>query len=248
MVTTGAVSSSIFVSHSKEDHDAVNALTSALRTAFGGRLRTFNTSSGAAIPAGDLWRTYILAALRSAPVVLLWGTSSALQSREVAFEVGAAMAYDLPIITCCVHIAPAALPWGLAERQALIMDSDQGWEQLPDEIASIINFAGAVDKAPLRELADRYEAPGDALDVSALGYTLEFHNRSSTPISDVEFVASDEGGTPEWATALKGAVLEPDAFAVVLRDAESERTVDVTWRDIAGATHRRSFPIPSTPA
>lgn len=240
---------SVFISHSKDDHDAVNALMAALRESFGERLRTFNTSSGVAIPAGDVWRTYILAALEASPVVILWATASALQSREVAFEIGAAMAYKLPIVACCVHISPTALPWGLAERQALVMDSDSGWEQLPDELAAIVNFGGPIDKSPLRELADRYEAPGDALEISALGYTVELRNQSSTPITDVRLAESQEGSeVPQWSTALEAAALEPNAFIVLLRDAEPHETsFDVSWKDIAGATHRRAIVLQGTP-
>jgi hypothetical protein len=44
----------IFVSHASPDGAEANELALALRQAFGQRVRTFNTSSRAAIQAGDL--------------------------------------------------------------------------------------------------------------------------------------------------------------------------------------------------
>jgi hypothetical protein len=234
----------IFISHSSVDHDAVNALTAALREAFGGHLRTFNTSTGSAIPAGDMWRNYILAALKASPATILWATPNALQSREVAFEIGAAMAYGLPIISCCVHISPSTLPWGLAERQALVMDSESGWEKLPEELGTLLNFQGVIDSDPLKNLSDVYEAPGDALELSAVGHTLEFRNISATPISEIRVSGSD---VTDWSEALESTVLDPGGFVVLLRDPNPRETSCVlSWKDIAGVSHSREVSVKGT--
>ena len=238
----------IFVTHSSVDRDDVNALTEALRATFNGDLRTFNTSSGTAIAAGANWRERILGALKDSPVVILWATAAGLESQEVAFEVGAAYAFGQLVLPCCIHISPRDLPWSLSERHALLMDSPAAWTQLAQAIADRVNYANALNLQPLKDLAERYQAPANALSVVSLGYTLEFRNDSNGPVSQVLVVPSDPlQSPPEWAGALDEVSLMPNQSVVILRDETPEQTdVDVSWTDITGTRRQRSVHIGPT--
>jgi hypothetical protein len=176
----------IFVSHSSTDKDEANALAHALRQAFGERIRTFNTSSGTAIQAGDKWRQVVLDAIRDASVVILWCTPAAATSKEVAFEIGAAFAYGRRIIPCAVHVPPSKLPWSLSELQAPALDTQQGWLQLADAVANALDYGGSIEKTPLLELAEKFTAPSDAVEVKAVGLTVEFKNTSNAPITNIQ--------------------------------------------------------------
>jgi hypothetical protein len=223
-----------------------NALAKALRTTFRDRIRMFNTSSGAAVDAGANWRRQLLAAMESASVVILWATNAALQSKEVAFEIGAAYAYERTVIPCCVHISPELLPWGLAERQALQLDNEDGWRQLAEQIAGIVDFQGALNFEPLESLAQKFEAPSDALSLSSLGYTIEIQNRSDGPISSIHVQPADEKPTPQWAAAVQGAALHPGESLVVFREHDSaSQELAIRWQDVTGAAQQRRVFIPA---
>lgn len=237
----------IFISHASEDHADVNALIGALREAFKGRLRTFNTSSGEALSPGEDWRRELLNAMDDAAVVLLWATSSALDSKEVAFEIGAAAATKRYIIPCCVHIPPDSLPWGLDRLQALILDSESGWMQLAERIAEVTKYQGRLELDPLKELSECFEAPDDALTAEALGYTIELKNRSKSQIDEIRLEPADEHPLPVWATEFDIATLGPGESVVMLRDrSEGRRSLSLSWSDVTGATRQRRVTLPAT--
>jgi hypothetical protein len=181
-------------------------------------------------------------------VVVLWATNSALQSREVAFEIGAASAYERAIIPCCVHIPPNTLPWGLAERQALVMDRQTGWDKLANRVAEMINFGGPLELAPLLELAGRFLAPSHALDLIMLGYTLELKNVSSSPVYDITITSPDPShAPPEWHDALERKKLDPNQSVILFRDStETASDVVIEWSDVAETRQRRVVTVEPT--
>jgi hypothetical protein len=218
-----------------------------LREAFKNRFRTFNTASGDALSPGEDWRRELLDAVDDAAVVLLWATSSALESKEVAFEIGAAAAAKRYIIPCCVHISPDSLPWGLDHLQALMLDSEKGWIQLAERIGEVTKYPGKIELGPLRELSQRFEAPDDALVAEALGYTIELRNRSKSQIDDIRLEPADEHPLPTWATEFDIATLAPGESVVMLRDrSEGRRSLFLYWSDVTGATRRRLVTLPAT--
>ncbi len=238
----------IFVSHSSNDRDEANALALALRQAFSQRVRTFNTSSGTAIQAGDKWRQVILEAIRDASVVILWCTPSAANSKEVAFEIGAAFAYERRIIPCAVHMPPSKLPWSLSEFQAPALDSSEGWIQLAEAVAVALEYGGGIDRGPLLQLAAKFTAPNTALDVQFIGRTVIFKNTSNAPISNVQIVAV-AGLPPSWINAINGKELKDGQSKTRLRQPiEENQEFDLSWGDVAGATHRRRIQIGGTTA
>lgn len=236
----------IFVSHSSADKAEANALALALRQAFSDRIRTFNTSSGTAIQAGDKWRQVILDAIRDASMVILWCTPAAANSKEVAFEIGAAFAYGRRIIPCAVHLPPSKLPWSLSELQAPALDTPEGWIQLAEAVANALGYGGAIHKEPLLQLAKKFTAPSDALEVKVIGHTVEFKNTSSAPITNVH-VAPVDGPQPPWVVAMQGGSLLAGQGKTVLRQSPADRQeFELTWDDVAGATHRRRVEIGGT--
>lgn len=236
------------MSHSTDDHVDVDALTHALRQTFHDRLRIFSTASVEAVDAGADWRERLLEALSSASVVILWATSSALESKEVAFEIGAARAVRSSIIPCCVHIPPEDLPWGLAQRQAVKLDSEAGWTQLADQVAAINNFQGGLDLEPLLSLARRFQAPDDALVMDALGYTVELANRSKGSISDIQIRSGDGSPLPAWVEGFDAQSLEPGESLVVFREGGEETTdISLSWTDVTGAVRKRRIEVPPVP-
>jgi hypothetical protein len=242
------VTGPIFVSHSSEDRDEANALAYALRQAFSQRVRTFNTSSGTAIQAGEKWRQVILDAIRDASVVVLWCTPAATKSKEVAFEIGASFAYGKQIIPCAVHMPPSRLPWSLDELQAPALETESGWLQLAEAVANSLEYNGGIDKEPLLQLAKKFQAPSDALDVKAIGRTLEFKNTSNAPISNLD-VLPVAGETPEWLIAIAGQSLQAGQGRTLLRQpAPDSREFDLSWDDVAGARHQRRVTIGGTTA
>lgn len=240
----------IFISHSSADRDDINDLAEALREAFNGDVRMFNTSSGTAIPIGLAWRERLLESLRAAPLVVLWATASALDSREVAFEIGAALAYDKRVLPCCVHIHPKSLPWGLSEKQALLLDEPDGWRRLADEVGNIINYSGVISYAPLLGLAGNYQAPSDAVRIDALGNTIEITNTSASPISGVRLQQADAAaGTPlpEWASAAQDLTLPPHESVLLFRPSATEDVdLALVWTDITGTSQTRRIQIAAT--
>lgn len=236
----------VFISHSSDDHADVDALSSALREVFQDRLRVFNAASVDAVDPGGDWREQLLDSMSAAAVVVLWATSSALRSKEVAFEIGAAYASKNQIIPCCVHIPPEELPWGLSRRQALKLDSEAGWVQLADQIATIINFQGNLDLEPLKGLARRFEAPDDALSVDALGYTVELENRSKSHISNIQVSAADGSPPPAWAGGFDVQALAPGKSVVMFREhGASAVDLDLSWIDVTGALRKRRITVPA---
>ena len=235
----------VFISHSSADKDEANALALALREAFSQRIRMFNTSSGTAIQAGDKWRQVILDAIRDAGVVILWCTPAAVDSKEVAFEIGAAFAYKKRIIPCAVHLPPSRLPWSLSEFQVPALDTPQGWKQLAEAVGSALEYGGAISDAPLAELAAKFTAPNNALEVKPIGHTIEFKNTSTTPITNVQIVAV-AGSSPSWLVAINGASLQAGQGKIILRQPPAdEQEIELMWNDIAGATHRRRVTVGS---
>lgn len=235
----------IFVSHSTSDRNDVEALCDALRGAFKQQIRLFHTSSGIAIPAGTPWREVIIDVLRESSFVVLWGTPAAIQSKEVAFEMGAAFAFGKPVVPCAVHVSPRDLPWSLAELQAVTLDETKGWRFLADTIANQVGYQQGILEAPLLELARKFAAPNDALGVEVVGRTIKLENRSDSRISKVG-VTSEDGAEVEWAPALHGLTLEPHEFTILLRDAAPQQQVRFAWTDVAGAPHARAVTVPAT--
>ena len=236
----------IFVSHSSTDKDEANALALALRQAFVERIRTFNTSSGTAIQAGDKWRQVILEAIRDASVVILWCTPAAAHSKEVAFEIGAAFAYDKRIIPCAVHLPPSKLPWSLSELQALTLDTPDGWILMGEAVANALGYGASIDNAPLLQLATKFTAPSDALDVKVIGHTVEFRNTSSAPITNVQ-VVTVAGASPSWVVAIQGGSLQAGQGKTLLRHPPADsQEFELSWDDVAGTRHRRCLQIGGT--
>lgn len=163
----------IFVSHSSTDRDDVIALCKAIRLSLNDQIRTFHTSAGVIAP-GDRWRDRILSAIADCALVIVWATPSGIESREVAFELGAALALSRPLIPCCVHVAPETLPWSLDEIQALtLLDKEDDWIRLAHSIATFVNFTGRVNEEPLTALAQRFKSTSDAVDFRTAGRTVE---------------------------------------------------------------------------
>ncbi len=238
---------SIFISHSADDREDVSALADVLIESFQGSLRAFNTSTGTAIQPGSAWRERIMEAIESAPLVLLWATPSALESPEVAFEIGAAFAYERDVLPCCIHIPPATLRWSLSERQALLMDKRDSWVHLAERVAQAVGYSAPIVQAPLTDLAQRFQAPSDALAMSALGYTLEFKNNSKSVVSNIKLEARPSGtASPDWLQGVS-KVLNAGESVVVFRDqTSSESEVELSWTDITGARQRRVLSVPPT--
>ncbi|HVW45412.1 MAG TPA: TIR domain-containing protein [Solirubrobacterales bacterium] len=237
----------IFISHASQDQADVNSLMVALRHALKGRLRFFNTSSGDALSPGEDWRGELLGALDDADAVILWGTISALESKEVAFEIGAAAATHRYVIPCCVHISPDTLPWGLDDRQALKLDTEDGWIHLAERIAEVTRYPGKLELDSLRELARRFEAPDDALVIEALGYTVELKNRSQSRIDDIRVERADRHPLPTWAREFDVPTLAPEESVVMFRGHdEGERALCLSWSDVTGATRKRTVTVRAT--
>ena len=237
----------IFISHASVDREDVNALADALREAFSNHLRAFNTSADAfPIQPGERWRDRILAAIKGASLVILWASPEALKSREVAFEIGAALAADRQVIPCCVHISPEELPFSLSETQALtLLDREEGWNSLADRIAEAIHYSSPIDQRPLHSLSQRFKATSNALMVEALGITLELRNTSDTAITNLQ-VHSLDNIAPLWAKVIEGLDLAPKSAILTMRRDEPSKEVTITWTDIAGCSHKRHFVLPST--
>lgn len=229
----------IFISHSSDDKNEANALASALRQAFSQQIRTFNTSSGTAIQAGDNWRKAMLDAIRDASIVILWCTPAATNSKWVAFEIGAAFAYGRRIIPCAVHLAPSDLPFNLSELQAPALDTADGWLNMADAVANYLAYPGVIDRDPLIQLAKQFTASTSALQVDAIGMTIGFKNVSHAPIADLQ-VKPAAGEDPSWVSAVRGVALQPGQSRTLLRSEDAEdREFDVTWRDVAGVAHKQ---------
>jgi hypothetical protein len=232
----------IFISHSTKERGDVGALGEALRAAFNKETRIFNSSSGFPIEPGTRWRDRILDAIREATVVILWGTPDALESKEVAFEIGAALALERKVIPCAVHVPPEDLPWGLSELQAVTLDSSDGWQRLTDAIANALDYKGVIQNAPLVALSRNFTAPSDALLIRTVGFTIELRNSSPSRIVNIQATVVT-GPEPEWLQAVGGISLEPDQATVLLRDAHSFQKVSFTWTDVAGMNHTKDIDI-----
>lgn len=236
----------IFISHASSDADDVNRLALALRAAFHGELRTFNTSSGTAIAAGLNWRERILEALEGSAVVILWATRESMSSTEVAFEIGAAYAFEKRVLPCCVHISPGSLKWSLSERQALIMDQKSGWERLAKDVADAINYASTYDLSDLDALASDFTTPLRALEVESLGLTLVLRNVADVALSGIAIEAVKGCPVPDWAASVTDLTLEArGSMYLARRPGEEASSLVVRWTDLAGTSRSQSLEIPA---
>jgi hypothetical protein len=239
----------IFISHSAQDREDVNEFALAVRAALRGRIRIFNASDFGLGP-GDRWPDQVLSAIRGSSIMILWATPAALESNEVAFEVGAAFAYGTPVIPCCVHVPPMKLPWGLSQVQAHnTLDSEEGWRQLATAIANQLNLPIALDNGPLLALASRFQATSNALEIITIGLTVEVRNTSSAPVADLAVVPADGRPGPQWALAVDGLSLKAGEGRLIFRDEEPDRRlVRLTWTDVVGVSHGRDVAVPPTNA
>jgi hypothetical protein len=238
----------IFISHSTADHEDVINLGHALRAALKSQVRIFNTSDFAITP-GTRWRDRIITAIRDSSVVVLWATPNALESKEVAFEIGAAFAFDKAIIPCCVHVPPSSLPWSLSEIQAhTVLDKEDGWDQLATVVANQLNLPIAIDKAPLLEFATRFRATSQAVEFEAIGLTIEIRNTSTSAVTGLGLEASDQGETlPAWASAFQDIDLAAGESKLLIRGVDTpDRHFRLTWTDAVGIPHTRDVSVPGT--
>ena len=229
----------IFVSHSVAEKEDITALCAALRKTFHNEIRTFNTSSKTAIQAGSLWRTRILEAIEGSSIVLLWATKNALSSREVAFEIGAAFAYKKPIIPCAVHISPPDLPWSLSELQAVTLDTEDGWRQLSNAIANMVEYPHIIMDEYMIDLSKKFTVSNDALVVESVGQIIKLKNSSISRIISLsaEIVA---GMPPVWLKAVQDLCIEPGQEKIFMRNPTKEKesvSIKFTWLDVSGAAH-----------